>query len=271
MIQMYRLNGAYPKPYTSYSNLDFGTTKGLTAEYDLRRTKNIRVRANYTLQYASMTGASSSTASALIAAGVPNLRSTFPTGFDRRHAISLTVDYRFSHGKKYDGPVINREKSGKSPIQLLADAGVSMTVTGGSGAPYTASRIVTSPLSGGNSLLEGTMFGSRMPASFKIDLRADKDFNVTLGGKKEGKTGHDAYFNVYVNITNLLNAKNILGVYNATGDPDDDGYLTSSKYQQEILNQLDPEAFIQMYQIYVNNGGHYSTPRQIKIGASFNF
>ena len=72
-------------------------------------------------------------------------------------------------------------------------------------------------------------------------------------------------------MTNLLNAKNILGVYNATGDPDDDGYLTSAKYQQEIMTQLDPEAFIQMYQIYVNAGGNYSTPRQIKIGASFNF
>ena len=271
MIQMYRLTGAYPKDYTSYSNLDFGTTKGLTAEYDLRRTKNIRVRANYTLQYANMTGASTSTAAALIAAVVPNLRSTFPTGFDRRHALSLTVDYRFSSGKKYDGPVINREKSGKSPLQLLANAGVSMTVTGGSGAPYTASRTVVSPLSGGNSLLEGTYFGSRMPASFKIDLRADKDFYFTLGGNKEGKTGREAFVNVYVNVTNILNSKNILSVYNATGNADDDGYLTSTKYAQEINNQLDPEAFIDMYRIYVNNGGNYSTPRQIKIGASFNF
>ncbi len=271
MIQMYRLTGAYPKSYTSYSNLDFGTTKGITAEYDLRRTKNLRVRANYTLQYASMTGASTSTASALIAAGVPNLRSTFPTGFDRRHSISLTLDYRFGRGKKYDGPVINREKSGKSPLQILADAGVALTVTGGSGAPYTASRTVISPLSGGNQLLEGTYYGSRMPASFKIDLRIDKDFSINLGGNKEGKQGRDAYFNVYLNITNLLNSKNILHVYEATGAPDDDGYLTSSKYQQEILNQLDSEAFIQMYEIYVNNGGNYSTPRQIKVGASFNF
>ena len=271
MIQMYRLTGAYPKSYNSYSNLDFGTTKGLTAEYDLRRTKNVRVRANYTLQYASMTGASTGTAAALIAAGVPNLRSTFPTGFDRRHAISLTVDYRFGRGKKYDGPVINREKSGKSPLQILADAGVAMTVTGGSGAPYTASRTVKSPLSGGNNLLEGTYYGSRMPASFKIDLRADKNFNVTLGGKKEGSTGRDAFFNVYVNVTNLLNAKNILSVYNATGDPDDDGYITSMKYRQEVMQQLDPESFIQMYRIYVNNGGNYATPRQIKVGASFNF
>jgi hypothetical protein len=110
-----------------------------------------------------------------------------------------------------------------------------------------------------------------MPASFKIDLRADKDFYFTLGGNKEGKTGREAYVNVYVNVTNLLNSKNILSVYSATGDPDDDGYLTSSKYQQEIRNQLDPEAFIQMYQIYVNRGSNYSTPRQIKVGASFNF
>ncbi len=271
MIQMYRLTGAYPKDYTSYSNLDFGTTKGLTAEYDLRRTKNIRIRANYTLQYANMTGASTSTAAALINAGVPNLRSTFPTGFDRRHALSLTVDYRFGSGKKYDGPVINREKSGKSPLQILANAGVAMTVTGGSGAPYTASRTVISPISGGASLLEGTYFGSRMPASFKIDLRVDKDFYFNLGGNKEGKAGREAFVNVYVNITNLLNSKNILNVYNATGNPDDDGYLTSSKYAQEINNQLDPQAFIDMYRIYVNNGGYYSTPRQIKIGASFNF
>jgi len=269
MIQMYRLTGAYPKDYSSFSNLDFGTIKGLTAEYDLRRTKNVRVRASYTLQYANMTGASTTTAAALISAGVPNLRSTFPTGADRRHNFSLNVDYRFGSGKKYDGPVINRE--GKSPIQLLANAGVSMTLTGGSGTPYTASRTVTSPISGGSNLLEGTYYGSRMPASFKIDLRADKDFYFTMGGNKEGKTGREAYFNVYVTVTNLLNAKNVLSVYSATGNPDDDGYLTSPQWQRQIRTQLDPEAFIQMYQIYVNNGGRYSTPRQIKVGASFNF
>ena len=271
MIQMYRLTGAYPKDYTSYSNLDFGTIKGLTAEYDLRRTKNVRVRANYTLQYANMTGASTTTASALINAGVPNLRSTFPTSVDRRHQMSLSVDYRFSSGKKYDGPVINRDKSNKAPIQLLANAGVSMTVTGGSGTPYTASRTVSSPISGGSNLLEGTYYGSRMPASFKIDLRADKDFNFTLGGRREGSTGHDAYINVYVQVLNLLNSKNILSVYNATGNADDDGYLTSPTYASQIRSQIDPQAFIEMYQIYVNRGSHYSTPRQIRIGASFNF
>ena len=269
MIQMYRFNGAYPKAYNSFSNLDFGTVKGLTAEYDLRRTKNARVRASYTLQFADMTGSSTSTAAALIAAGVPNLRSTFPTNADRRHSFNLVLDYRFSRGAKYDGPVIHRE--GKNDIQVLANTGLSLTVGGGSGTPYTASRTVSSPIAGGNNLLQGTYNGSRIPAAFKFDLRLDKDFNFTMGGKKEGKEGREAFVNVYLQVLNLLNSKNITGVYAATGNADDDGYLSAPEWQREIYSQIDPQAYIQMYQIYVNNGGFYSAPRQIRLGLSFNF
>jgi Outer membrane receptor for ferrienterochelin and colicins len=271
MIQMRRFTGAYPKDYNSFSNLDFSTVKGLTAEYDLRRTKNARVRASYTLQFANSTGATTTTAAALISAGVPNLRSTFPTPEDRRHQFNLVLDYRFSSGKKYDGPVINREKSGKSPIQVLSNTGFALTLNGGSGVPYTASRKVFSPISGGSNLLQGTYYGSRMPASFRLDLRVDKDFNFTLGGKKEGKTGRDAYVNVYLQVLNLLNSKNIVNVYSATGNADDDGYLTAPEYQRQINSQLDPQSFIEMYEIYVNSGGNYSTPRQIRLGLMFNF
>ena len=271
MIQMYRFNGAYPKAYNSFSNLDFGTVKGLTAEYDLRRTKNARIRASYTLQFSSMTGSSTTTASALIAAGVPNLRSTFPTNSDRRHSFNLVLDYRFADGKKYDGPVINRKNSDKAPIQILANTGFSLTVGGGSGTPYTASRTVSSPISGGNNLLQGTYNGSRIPASFKFDLRVDKDFNFTLGGNKEGKTGREAFVNVYLQVLNLLNSMNITNVYAATGNADDDGYLSAPEWQREIFSQIDPQAYIQMYQLFVNSGGNYSTPRQFRIGLSFNF
>ena len=267
-IQMFRFNGAFPKAYNSYSNLDFGTAKGLTAEYDLRRTKNARIRASYTLQFANNTGSSTSTAAALIAAGVPNLRSTFPTNADRRHSFNLVLDYRFSNGKKYDGPVINRE--GKDPIQVLANTGFSLTIGGGSGTPYTASRTVKSPIAGGNNLLQGTYNGSRIPAAFKFDLRVDKDINFTLG-KKEGSAGHECFVNVYLQVLNLLNSKNIVGVYAATGNANDDGYLTAPEWQREIYSQIDPQAWIEMYRIYVNNGGYYSGPRQIRLGLSFNF
>ena len=268
-IQMYRFNGAYPKAYNSYSNLDFGTVKGLTASYDMRRTKNARIRASYTLQYADMTGSSTSTASALIAAGVPNLRSTFPTNEDRRHGFNLTLDYRYADGKDYDGPVIHR-KSGKD-LQILSNTGFSLQVNGGSGTPYTASRTVTSPISGGNNLLQGTYNGSRIPASFRFDLRVDKDFNFTIGGKKEGQKGRDAFMNVYLQVLNLLNSQNITQVYPATGNANDDGYLTAPAWQREINSQIDPQAYIQMYQLIVNSGYYYSMPRHIRVGLSFNF
>ena len=100
---------------------------------------------------------------------------------------------------------------------------------------------------------------------------ADGDIKLKIGGKEEGKKGLDTFVNVYLQVLNLLNSKNILNVYSATGNPNDDGYLSAPEWQREIYSQLDPEAFINMYQIYVDNGGNYSTPRQIRLGLSFNF
>ena len=270
-IQMYRFNGAYPKAYNSYSNLDFGTVKGLTASYDMRRTKNARIRASYTLQFADMTGSSTTTAAALIAAGVPNLRSVFPTSEDRRHSFNLSFDYRYADGKNYNGPVIHR-KNGKPDLQILANTGVNLSVNGGSGTPYTASRTVSSPISGGNNLLQGTYNGSRIPASFRFDLRVDKDFKFGLGKNKEGEPrNREAFVNVYLQVLNLLNSKNVVGVYAATGNPNDDGYLTAPEWQREIASQTDPQSFAQMYELYVNNPYFYSMPRHIRLGLSINF
>lgn len=270
MIQLYRYTGAYPKDYTSYSNLDFSTVKGLTASYDLRRTKNVRLRASYTLQFSNATGASTTTMQSLIAAGVPNLRSTFPMPWDRRHQFNIVLDYRFGEGKDYNGPVTKREKSGKKPINWLQNTGASLTVNGGSGTPYTAASNITSPITQSTNLLQGSMYGSRLPWSFRLDLRIDKDIHLKLG-KKDGENRRDAYLNVYFQILNLLNSKNIMGVYNATGNPDDDGYLTAPEWQREINTQRDPQAYRDLYSLYVNYAGNYSQPRQIRFGVIFNF
>lgn len=269
-IQMYRYTGAYPKDYSSYSNLDFGTTKGLTAEYDLRRTRNLRLRASYTLQFANATGASATTMSALISAGVPNLRSTFAMPWDRRHQFNITMDYRFADGKDYNGPVSKREKSGKKPIQWLANTGASITMQGGSGIPYTASSNVSSPISGNaNNVLKGSYFGSRLPWAFRFDLRLDKDIYFKLNKKKENS--RDAYLNVYLQILNVLNSKNVVGVYSSTGNPNDDGYLSAPEWQREINAQTDADSYRELYSLLVNNFYNYSSPRQIRIGVIFNF
>ena len=140
-IQIYRFTGAYPRDYTSYNNLDFGTVKGLTVTYDLRRlNSNTRLNASYTLQFADGTGSSSTTSQALINSGLPNLRTLNPLNWDRRHNFNISLDYRFSDGKDYNGPTITRRKGTDSEkvVQLLKNFGVNFQLTGGSGTPYTA-------------------------------------------------------------------------------------------------------------------------------------
>ena len=270
MTQQFRFTGAYPKDYTSYNNIDFGTVKGLTFGYDLRRTNNLRLRASYTLQFADATGSSNTTAAALIRSGLPNLRSTFPMPWDRRHAFNIVLDYRWAKGKDYTGPSTNRDDKGKAPIDWLSSTGFSLTIGGGSGVPYTASRNVTSPVSGGTRLLKGTYSGSRLPWQFRLDFKVDKEIYFKAKESK-GNNAKRTSMNIYFQILNLLDTKNVINVYSYTGNPNDDGYLSAPEYQREINNQLDPQSFRDMYGIYVDNPSNYSAPRQIRIGLIFSF
>lgn len=268
-IQAYRYTAAYPKTYYSYNNLDFSTVKGLTVTYDMRRTTNTRVRASYTLQFASGTGSDPEFAKGLIQTGQPNLRTLFPLSFDRRHALNLMLDYRYGEGKEYNGPVIRRTRTdatGKDVVkstQLLKNTGVNFTIFGGSGTPYTrSSKIVAIGQSG---IIDGSIHGSRLPWQFRIDGRIDKDINIDWNSKRS------SYLNVYLQVLNIFDSKNIMNVYAATGNPDDDGYLAAAEYQNQINDQLDPIAFRDLYSIRVNSPYNYSSPRQIRLGLIFNF
>ena len=269
-VQVYRYTGAYPNDYTSFNNIDFGTTKGLTIDYDLRRTGNARIRAGYTLQFASGTGSNSSTQAGLIAAQLPNLRTLIPMDVDQRHAITLSFDYRFSDGKDYNGPTIDRSKKNKPTLQVLSNAGMSAQFRGGSGTPYTRQSNVTNALIGGTQLLTGTINGSRLPWQFNLDLKIDKDFYFDMGKKKGGDTRKGS-LNVYLTCQNILDSKNIMGVYSFTGLPDDDGYLSAPEYQNEINAQLSPETYRYMYELFINHPGNYATPRTLRLGLIFGF
>ncbi|RKY55289.1 MAG: hypothetical protein DRP93_03625, partial [Candidatus Neomarinimicrobiota bacterium] len=234
------------------------------------RTNNVRLRASYTLQFADATGASTTTAASLIAAGLPNLRSTFPMPWDRRHQFNIVLDYRFGNGKKYNGPQINRDKKGKAPVDVLSDFGFSLTVNGGSGTPYTASKNVTSPISQGTNILKGTYGGSRLPWQFRMDLRVDKDFYFK-SKEKAGDNQKRIYMNAYFQLLNILNTQNIINVYPYTGNPDDDGYLSAPEWQRQINSQLDPQSYYDLYSVYVDSPFNYSMPRQIRFGLIFNF
>jgi outer membrane receptor protein involved in Fe transport len=264
-IQQFRVSGAYPKTYYSYANIDFGTVKGITVAYDLRRTGNARVRFSYTLQFADGTGSDADAASTIVRSDQPNLRTMNPLNFDRRHSFNAEIDYRWGNGKDYNGPTVGRTKKKKPPVQILSNFGGNLTLTGGSGTPYTRSANVVQ--FGQMGPILGSVNGSRLPWQFLLNLKIDKDFNFAMGkGKKKPAT-----INVYIEILNLLNTKNITGVYPATGSPKDDGYLAGAEFQSLINAQVNPASYRDLYSIYMDRPYNYSSPRQTRLGLMFNF
>ncbi len=273
MIQVYRFTAAYPVSYISYNNIDFGTTKGLTISYDLRRTKNLWMKASYTLQFANATGSSATSGINLVTSGQPNLRTLNPTNQDRNHSLQLTLDYRYGRGAKYNGPTTTRRVKGTDQVKVirwLENTGANVVFFAGSGLPYSRQSNVTSALLGGDQpVLEGSINGSRLPWQFRVDMKIDRDFYLK---RKDGaKNKHPHYLNVYLQILNVLNAQNVLSVYRYTGNPDDDGYLASAKYQPIINSANDPQSFRDLYSTRINNPYNYAMPRQIRLGVLFSF
>ena len=76
-VSLINVTNAYPRTYRTWGNIDFGTIKGMTVAYDLRRSGNITMRAAYTLQFAEGTGSDASSSLNLINSGQPNLRTIF--------------------------------------------------------------------------------------------------------------------------------------------------------------------------------------------------
>jgi len=274
MIQTTNVVQAYPTSYNSFSNVDFGTIKGLTVEYDLRRTGGVSMTANYTLQFADGTGSSTTDGQNLVSSGVPNLRTTHPLDFDQRHTITLNVDYRFGAKTDYRGPrlKLNKGKENEKVISILENVGANVVFRAGSGTPYSKQANITREgqfgVGGGNTALDGQINGSNLPWSYKVDLRVDKNMEINFGKGEEKKT---ANLTIYLQVLNLLNTRNILAVYKATGNPDDDGYLSSAQAQATISSQVDPTAFSDLYSVKLNNPSNYSRPRVIRIGLLLDF
>jgi hypothetical protein len=269
-ITLVSLTNAYPKTYQTYMNKDFGTTKGLSAEFDLRRTGGISLTANYTLQFAEGSGSNVNSGANLSGTDQPNLRVTLPLDYDQRHTITLNFDYRFGEGKDYKGPQFNRKKKGEQQtVQVFQNVGANLSFLIGSGTPYTRD-VAASPI-GGRAQINGSVNGSYKPWQFRANLRVDKNIALTWG-KKDSDNKKTANLNIYLQVLNLLNTRNVLGVYNYTGNPDDDGYLASSQGQLFLANSpTTATSFTDQYGIYINNPGNYGRPRTIRIGVLLDF
>ncbi len=254
MIQTQKISGSYPADYMTYTNVDFGTVKGLTITYDLRRTGNITLRLSYTLQFANGTGSNAETGKALAQTDQPNLRTTMPLDFDNRHAIAGNIDYRFASGKLYNGPRW-------FGMDFFQNTGANATVRYMTGKPYSRKDPNTE-------YLIGSLNGSRQPSTFFVDIKIDKTIPFTFG--KEDNKKH-ANVNIYFLIENLFNSLNIRYVYSKTGNANDDGYLTAAINQGRIESQTDPQSYKDYYSMKIGGYHMYYNPRTIRFGVSLNF
>ena len=248
MRDMIQLRTYLPVPtvssYTTFDNQDFGTVKGFSLTYDLRRTANFTVNANYTLQFADGTGSGSTSQRGLTNRG--NLRTLFPLSFDERHRINLVLDYRVGRNTNLPG--------------IFKDLGANLQTSAVSGRPYTATSI---PTQFGGSNTEGAINGARRPFNFTLNGQINKDIKI---GKK-------SRMNVYFRVSNILDRRNVLAVYSATGSAEDPGYLQSSIGQDELNNisagSRSVDSFLAAYQWNVINPGFFTLPRRMYIGAQF--
>jgi hypothetical protein len=107
---------------------------------------------------------------------------------------------------------------------------------------------------------------SRTPWYFMLDGRMDK--TVTIASLN---------LNFYIWVTNLLNLKNVTGVYATSGSAESNNFLATDEGQKQIENYARyGEVFAQLYQDYyfqqvLMNAGVWGPPRRIIFGMRVNF
>jgi outer membrane receptor protein involved in Fe transport len=239
--------------YTTYDNVDFGTVKGFSIAYDLRRTNHFSGTVSYLLQFANGTGSDASSSRGLTKRGT--IRTLSPLSFDERHSIKFNFDYRYDDGA-YDGPKL-------FGADIFKNAGANLQIVSVSGRPFTKNR---QPTQFGASQIEGQINGTSLPWQFSVDARIDKTVKIAK----------DLQVNIFVRVQNLLDRQNVANVYKASGQPDDDGFLLSTNGQQQLDNvkttrPTDLDAYRQSYLMRLINPDFYFFPRRIFIGAAFDF
>lgn len=245
--------------YQTYANIDFGTVKGFSFNYDMRRTGNFELNATYTLQFADGTGSDANSSGGLLQRG--EIRNLIPLSYDERHRLTAVADYRYGSGKNYNGPRIGN-------TDILANTGFNFLITAVSGRPYSTFETVTSPLDVSQ---RETINGARLPWQFNADFQVDKNFQLKFSEESQRSLA----INLYLRVQNVFNIKNVVGVYRASDDPEDEGFLTN-QFGQDRVQQIIDEGFIvdsylAHYAWRTAQPGFYTSPRQIFLGAIVNF
>jgi hypothetical protein len=251
--------------YSILKNGDFATTKGIELTVNMRRTKRVQMNASLSFNDAQGTGSFPNSNRGVVAApidGVTIFKPQYVTPLEFNNAVrgNLNVDYHFGVN---DGP------------PALQQFGASMLFKFNSGHPFTTGK--------GGDNLEGDardrqplepLNNSTTPWQFQIDLRIDKSFTIL----------DKLNANVYLNIINLFDTKNVENVFLRTGTVDDDGYLSDPALGGGLVETYGQDYAamykainIDYYEQYQNAPGlntvpfFYGPPRQVRFGIRLDY
>lgn len=263
------LPGALRSKYAVFSNQDFATTKGVELSLRLRRIERLSATVYYT--YSNSLGTNSLSNSGLgsteVNGNVPTVLT--PLDYNQEHRGSILIDYRFEKGE--GGPILER-------------SGINILFTFNSGHPYTLAQWTglgqssawtggLTPIGSGDTRGRrpvGPINSAKTPWNYNFDLRIDK--TVTFARVD---------FNFYVYVQNVFNTKNVINVYDKTGNAYNDGFLDSPDGQQIISGSRYTERFADLYKAlnYENRMAAFNvygydlfgSPRQLRVGVLVNY
>ncbi|MDD9880322.1 MAG: TonB-dependent receptor [Candidatus Marinimicrobia bacterium] len=241
-------------------NSDFSNVTGIEVDFKTARVNNFQLFANYVFQ--DSRGLNSYPGLGTSGWGKPT--TIAPTRYDQRHQASANLDFR----------------TGRTGNVLTDNLGANLIASFNSGHPYTLSDGSMGQRDAGEGALlsdndprnrapREPINSSVTPSYFNLDLSVEKMFKV-------GPTNIKAY----VTIENVLNTQHIINVYNRTGDPYDDGFLSDPALSSLIIQGRGPE-YVEMYRkINLANRNHwlndhefdmFGIPREIKTGIQVSF
>jgi len=219
--------------------------QGVSLSFELRRISKFSGRLSYTYQSARGSGSGEGTGFNSAWLGFQDTKFNSPMAFDQTHTINASVDVR---NAKNEGPEIGG-------IRPLENAGLNLVLNVGSGLPYTPTTIAAVAVSGVPAYKPlGRRNSSTQPWTNRIDLKADKFFNIT----------NNITCSVFIQVMNILNTKNVNTAFTSTGRADDDGFLSSTL---NTLNQTQTD----VYKVFMKDGFNWDTPRQARLGVTLNF
>ena len=201
-------------------------------------------------------------------ANPPDMATT--ADFDRAHAFKGNLDFRLPANF---GPQV----AGMYPLQ---NAGMNVMQSVNGGLPYTRIDQDGDPVGIENEF--------RRPWTYQTDVRFDKSFY--FGQSNQSR------LNVYVNIENLFDTRNVQNVYERTGNAEDDGKtmpqaqpnsltpddatwvyegvkdgIDGSAPDGAISINEDEVAYRKAYSLYARDPLFFMTPRVIRVGLSLSF